>query len=45
MGTWTMRADPARNRLYGALEGYFTAEDTTKCADDTIEKSKRLRPG
>ena len=45
MGTWTMRADPARNRLYGVLEGYFTADDMKRCADDTIEKSKQLRPG
>ena len=40
-----MRADPARNRLYGSLEGFFTAEEMKLCADDTIEKSKRLRPG
>ena len=45
MGTWTMRADPARNRLYGMLEGFFTAEEMKKCADDTIEKTKQLRPG
>ena len=45
MGTWTMRTDPARNRLYGVLEGYFTAEDMKLCADDTIEKSKQLRTG
>ena len=40
-----MKADPARNRLYGKLEGFFTAEDMKKCADDTIEKSKQLRLG
>jgi hypothetical protein len=45
MGTWTMRADPARNRLYGMLEGFFTAEEMKLCADDTIEKTKLLRPG
>src|SRR5512147_2474304 len=45
MATWTMRADPARNRLYVMLEGFFTAEEMKQCADDTIEKTKLLRPG
>jgi hypothetical protein len=45
MGTWTMRADTARNRLYSSLEGFFTADEMKKCADDTIEHANRLRPG
>jgi hypothetical protein len=45
MGTWTMRADVGRNRLYGKLEGFFTADDMKKCADNTISEAKKLRPG
>jgi hypothetical protein len=45
MASWKMRADIVRNRLYGELEGFFTAEDMKKCADDTIEATKKLRPG
>lgn len=45
MATWRMKADPIRNRLYGALEGFFTAAEMKQCADDTIEATKKLRPG
>ena len=45
MATWKMRVDVARNRLYGELEGFFTAEEMKKCADDTIAATKKLRPG
>jgi hypothetical protein len=45
MGTWTMKADVARNRLYASLEGYFTADEMKRCADDTIEAAKKLRAG
>ena len=45
MASWKMRADIVRNRLYGELEGFFTAEEMKKCADDTIEATKKLRPG
>jgi hypothetical protein len=40
MATWRMKADPIRNRLYGALEGFFTAAEMKQCADDTIEATK-----
>jgi len=40
-----MRVDPIRNRLYGELEGFFTPEEMKKCADETIEATKKLRPG
>jgi len=45
MASWKMRVDVARNRLYGELEGFFTAEEMKKCADDTIAATKKLRPG
>jgi len=45
MASWKMRVDPIRNRLYGELEGFFTAEDMKKCADETIEATKKLKPG
>ena len=45
MARWKMRVDAARNRLYGELEGFFTAEEMKKCADDTIAATKKLRPG
>ena len=45
MASWKMRPDIVRNRLYAELEGFFTAEEMKKCADDTIEASKKLRPG
>jgi len=45
MASWKMRVDAARNRLYGELEGFFTAEEMKKCADDTIAATKKLRPG
>jgi len=45
VATWKMRVDVARNRLYGELEGFFTAEEMKKCADDTIAATKKLRPG
>lgn len=45
MANWTMRPDPARNRLYATLEGFFTAEEMKRCADDTIEATRKLRPG
>jgi hypothetical protein len=45
MASWKMRADLVRNRLYGDLEGFFSAEDMRKCADETIAATKKLRPG
>ncbi len=45
MASWTMRPDPVRNRLYASLEGFFTAEEMKKCADDTIQATRKLRPG
>ena len=45
MANWTMRPDPARNRLYATLEGFFTAEEMKRCADDTIEATRKLQPG
>lgn len=45
MASWTMRPDLVRNRLYATLEGFFTAEEMKKCADDTIAAAKKLRPG
>jgi hypothetical protein len=45
MASWKMRLDPVRNRLYGELEGFFTLEEMKKCADETIEATKKLRPG
>lgn len=45
MASWKMKSDVARNRLYATLEGFFTADEMKKCADDTIEAAKKLRPG
>jgi hypothetical protein len=45
MATWRMRPDPARNRLYATLEGFFTPDEMRRCADDTIAATKGLRPG
>jgi hypothetical protein len=45
MASWTMRPDTVRNRLYATLEGFFTADEMKKCADDTIAAAKKLRPG
>ncbi len=45
MASWKMRPDVARNRLYATLEGFFSADEMKKCADDTIEAAKKLRPG
>ena len=45
MASWKMRVDVPRNRLYGELEGFFTAEEMKKCADDTIAATKKLRAG
>ena len=45
MATWKINPDPTRNRLYAVLEGFFTPEEMKRCADDTIEAAKKLRPG
>jgi hypothetical protein len=45
MASWKMTPDAARNRLYAVLEGFFTPEEMKRCADDTIEAAKKLRPG
>lgn len=45
MASWKITANPIRNRLYGTLEGFFSAEEMKKCADETIEATKKLRPG
>jgi hypothetical protein len=45
MASWKMRPDVVRNRLYATLEGFFTADEMKKCADDTIAAAKKLRPG
>jgi hypothetical protein len=42
MASWKLRADPTCNRLYGELEGFFTAEEMKKCADETIEATKEI---
>ncbi len=42
---YTIRVDTVRNRLYVTLVGYFALEEIKKCGDETIESTKRLRPG
>jgi len=42
---YTIRADTVRNRLYVTLVGFFSLEEIKKCGDETIEATKRLRPG
>jgi hypothetical protein len=45
MASYKVRVDPARNRLYVTLEGFFTLAEIKRCGDETIEATKKLRPG
>jgi hypothetical protein len=42
---YTIRADTLKNRLYVTLAGIFTLEEMRRCGDETIEATKKLRPG
>lgn len=42
---YTIRADTLKNRLYVTLVGFFSVEEMKRCGDETIEATKRLRPG
>jgi len=42
---YTIRVDAIKNRLYVTLAGYFTLEEMTRCGDETIEATAKLRPG
>ena len=42
---YTIRVDAARNRLYVTLVGSFSLEEMTKCGNETIEATRKLRPG
>ena len=45
MASYNIRVDPVRNRLYITLEGFFTLAEIKRCGDETIEATKKLRPG
>ncbi len=40
-----IRIDTERNRLYVTLIGFFSIEEATRCAEETIEATRRLRSG
>jgi hypothetical protein len=40
-----VHADAVRNRLYLTLSGFFSAEESKQCGDETVAAIKRLRPG
>ena len=42
---YTVRADTVKNRLYVTLVGFFSVEEIKRCGDETIEATKKLRPG
>jgi hypothetical protein len=42
---YTIRADTIKNRLYVTLAGFFTLEEMQRCGNETIEATKKLRPG
>jgi hypothetical protein len=42
---YTIRVDTLKNRLYVTLVGYFTLEEITRCGDETIEATAKLRAG
>jgi hypothetical protein len=43
--TYTIRVDTVQNRRHVTLVGFFSFEEIKKCGDETIEATKRLRPG
>jgi hypothetical protein len=42
---YNLRIDPAKNRLYVTLTGFFTPEEMKKCVDETILATKKLKTG
>ena len=42
---FSVRVDTVKNRLYVTLVGFFTLEEMKRCGDETIEATKKLRPG
>ena len=42
---YSIRVDALKNRLYVTLEGFFSLEEMKRCGDETIEATKKLRPG
>ena len=42
---YTIHADTLKNRLYVTLVGFFTLEEMQSCGNETIEATKKLRPG
>lgn len=44
-GMHEIRIDTVRNRIYITLIGFFSIEEATRCADETIEATGRLGSG
>lgn len=42
---YDIRVDTVKNRLYVTLTGFFALDEIKKCGNETIEATKRLRPG
>jgi hypothetical protein len=40
-----VHADTGRNRLYLTLTGFFTAEESKACGDQTVAATTKLKPG
>jgi len=38
-----VHADPARNRLYLTLSGFFTSEEAKACGDATVVATRKLK--
>jgi hypothetical protein len=40
-----VHADPARNRLYLTLSGFFSFEEAKACGDETVAATRKLKAG
>lgn len=40
-----VHADVARNRLYLTLSGFFSAEESKQCGDETVAAIRKLKTG
>ena len=43
--TYKIRVDIVKNRLYVTLVGFPSLDEMQRCGDETIEATRRLRPG
>jgi hypothetical protein len=43
--TYKIRVDIVKNRLYVTLIGFPSLDEMQRCGDETIEATRRLRPG